>query len=65
MVLKEVITILERLLMHKTIGFIDFCDEKSFHAGNFNVAEHIQTEENNAVKTTSHVLMSLAFIMMI
>ncbi|KAI5446528.1 hypothetical protein KIW84_014391 [Lathyrus oleraceus] len=33
--------------------------------GNFNVAEHIQTEENNAVKTTSHVLMSLAFIMMI
>ncbi|CAK8531601.1 unnamed protein product [Lathyrus sativus] len=33
--------------------------------GNFNVAEHIQTEENNAVKTTSHVLMGLAFIMMI
>ncbi|XP_004487793.1 uncharacterized protein [Cicer arietinum] len=32
--------------------------------GNFNVAEHIQTEENKAVKVTSHVLMGLALIVM-
>lgn len=30
--------------------------------GNFNVAEHIQNEENQAVKATSHVLMSLVLI---
>jgi len=34
----------------------------SFHAGNFNVAEHIQAEENQAVKATSHVPMSLVLI---
>ncbi|XP_058727974.1 uncharacterized protein LOC131599721 [Vicia villosa] len=33
--------------------------------GNFNVAEHIQSEENKALKITSHVLMGLAFMIMI
>ncbi|KAK7329522.1 hypothetical protein VNO77_23692 [Canavalia gladiata] len=32
--------------------------------GNFNVAEHIQAEENKAPKATSHVLMGLAWIIM-
>lgn len=34
------------------------------HAGNFNVAEHIQREESKAPKATSHVVMGLAIVMM-
>lgn len=50
------------------ICIIYFCDllknGNFYYAGNFNVAEHIQTEENKAVKVTSHVLMGLALIVM-